>query len=482
MTFFDPNNIPPPQALKNFSPSQVKTFSLCERKWVLESLSKLRDPKPAAHLVLGTELHQHIENWLREGTPPPSKLAKAALEWLPARGSGMMGIEKSLEDPLLMTEGIPWKGFIDLLYQPHGATNVVKVFDHKTTTNMSWAKSSNDLQEDLQMMTYAKWAIDADDAIEKVELQHTYMVTSTSDKTDAAETFVTRKQIEDFWPTLDNKAKEMKGIAAALAGVPNAWEQAQPNWDSCGAFGGCAFRGVLCKRNKSGNVFEGISEINQTGMENKKMSLQDIVAAKKAAALANGAVVLSKAVEVKPKSVSPTPKPAVTVLPPDAPVQNKETTAAKMAAEVKKVEEATAAKAEVKAEAKAGKKLTIKEGVSPEVTNIKQIVEPLQNAVVSVQAIKESFILCLYCLPMTSIQSVPLEIVIANLTEAISKQHNTLWVAMDYAKKTSTLTEALSKYTFEAKCYTFNTSDALQESVITSVLVKRALHVFRGSK
>lgn len=271
MLFFDPEKIPAPQPLSNHSASQVKTYEMCERKWTLESLHRLRGP-PSSSMAVGTALHKQIEDWYLRGVEPKSPLARAGVENLPARGSGLIVIEKALDKadptgaidpdtkkikrvPSLFTGAFPWKGFIDLLYQPLGMTQRVQVWDHKSTTNLMWAKSNQELREDLQLNVYAKWCFDSDAALEVVDVFHNYLVTSTMNQTEVRASSISRAENAKHWQHIDARAKEMQVISdmAQQSQDSNFWQRAKPNFDSCGAYGGCAFR-EMCDKHHNRSI------------------------------------------------------------------------------------------------------------------------------------------------------------------------------------------------------------------------------------
>lgn len=271
MLFFDPKKIPPPEPIKAHSASQVKTFELCERLWTFQSIHKLRAPAKA-NLQLGSAIHKQIENWFLLGIEPPSPLAYAGIQNLPVRGSGLTAIEKPLDKrgppdaegkptrvPALYTGLLPWLGFIDLLYQPLGVTDSVQVWDHKTTTNLMWAIESAKLKTDVQMQTYAKYAFDSEPSLQRVDLFHNYMVTSTMNQTEVRANHVTRAENAVVWQHIEGRAKEMQiiGDMALQSGDPNFWQRAKANYDSCSAFGGCAFRD-LCDKHKPPTSSKGL--------------------------------------------------------------------------------------------------------------------------------------------------------------------------------------------------------------------------------
>lgn len=338
MLFFDPEKIPAPQPLSNHSASQVKTYEMCERKWTLESLHRLRGP-PSSSMAMGTALHKQIEDWYLRGVEPKSPLARAGVENLPARGSGLIVIEKALDKadpsgvidpetkkikrvPSLFTGAFPWKGFIDLLYQPLGMTQRVQAWDHKSTTNLMWAKSNQELREDLQLNVYAKWCFDADAALEVVDVFHNYLVTSTMNQTEVRASSISRSENAKHWEHINTRAQEMQVISdmAQESKDSNFWQRAKPNFDSCGAYGGCAFR-EMCDRHHAravdpANLYNFTNDAVNPG--EKTMAASDLLKAKIAANASSAQAAPVPKVENPP---APAPAPVVTA-PHPAPAMN----------------------------------------------------------------------------------------------------------------------------------------------------------------
>jgi CRISPR/Cas system-associated exonuclease Cas4 (RecB family) len=53
------------------SASQIKNFSLCQRKWFIEKFCpSIPTPPATSAMELGTEVHEHIEKYLRKGEYP----------------------------------------------------------------------------------------------------------------------------------------------------------------------------------------------------------------------------------------------------------------------------------------------------------------------------------------------------------------------------------------------------------------------------
>jgi hypothetical protein len=132
--------------------------------------------------------------------------------------------------------GVPFKGFVDLSII-HGR-DVPFVSDHKTTSDLVWAKSADDLVDDVQATLYA-----ADGMLlahsTACDLQWTYGRTRGA---PVSLPVVRRVTADEIAPRI---AK-----TAATAQVLRELFEEQPHWldvpydaSACDKFGGCPFRG-----------------------------------------------------------------------------------------------------------------------------------------------------------------------------------------------------------------------------------------------
>lgn len=134
------------------------------------------------------------------------------------------------------------KGFVDYL-TPDG------IQDHKSTKNMKYAKSKNDLTKDVQMMTYGKQLLEALKADgkplpEKIYFRHNvYCKDPNNLKVRKTEVFVTPEDVFSFWETLKVMAREMTVVRRAS----ESWHHVQGPENTahaCNAYGGCHYRGI----------------------------------------------------------------------------------------------------------------------------------------------------------------------------------------------------------------------------------------------
>jgi hypothetical protein len=158
-----------------FSPSQLKTFQACRRKWYFEKVLKLRTPGTEA-TALGTILHWEIEKALGEDPEQPNELS----EYPQLVTKSLKMLERALGDPFyqwlldvpkdrLIVEGYAeWEhptvtgmranGRMDLAFpDPEDPTEKHwYVVDHKTSSNIGrYAHSPDSARKDPQSLVYA---------------------------------------------------------------------------------------------------------------------------------------------------------------------------------------------------------------------------------------------------------------------------------------------------------------------------------------
>jgi hypothetical protein len=248
---------------KHVSASQFKTFSLCARKWHIERFSGLPRPEPSAAMLLGTAVHAHIESRLLTGRTEEedAKLARIVAPGLPAIRA-LSALAPLVEEEILL----PWeddrlpplKGFIDAAAFPLKANDPAIprpiVVDHKTVGNWKYAKTDEELETDLQMIPYARWALGQNPDAGEVEVAHFQYGTKGAPTFRKVSAVLSREHVEKEWENLEALLLQMR----AEAEKESAREVA-PNWNACGAFGGCPYADT-CAALKSNHPKPGALE------------------------------------------------------------------------------------------------------------------------------------------------------------------------------------------------------------------------------
>ena len=243
------------------SASQIKTFSSCRRKWHIEKFSEVERPEPSRALILGSAVHQYIENELLGNDheePVDEKvrsIAEAGREYWP---TGEMFVEMKIE----LEEPAPgFVGFIDV-YLPKRR----EIIDHKTVGNWKYALTEERLRFDPQMIIYAK-SVDLDE----VRLTHLQYSTKGRPECRRISVVVDRDHLEREFAKIAKVVEEMRPLAtSSITSI-----DVEANRDHCSAYGGCPYL-KICKNSRPFEAF------NSPNKERKKMSkLADLLAKRK---------------------------------------------------------------------------------------------------------------------------------------------------------------------------------------------------------
>lgn len=221
--------------LLHVSPSQAKEFDRCERKWVLNKVFRIPQPKRESQ-DRGQRWHGELEDYYLRGKPlvTPS-LQLLAEHHFPKPGPGLL-IEHPRDYNLgLQSAGVKVKGRMDLL----DLTNPVQaeLYDLKTTKNLAYAKTEEELAWDLQMVIYAHWVFLNYPAVERVRWHHGYAQTEYAGAKLVSTEAFTRREVKERWHYVEGLVVRMK----LLAGVKD-FTEARPNEAACGDFKGCPYR------------------------------------------------------------------------------------------------------------------------------------------------------------------------------------------------------------------------------------------------
>jgi RecB family exonuclease len=211
------------------SPSQIATYTTCPRQWYYNKVLGLPVPqKPSA--ALGEAVHSTIEAYLETGDPIDlhvvARPAQAKLDELRALDPL---VETKMERPL--RNGLTFIGRIDLL-----ALQQRLVVDHKTTSDLKYAKSEEELQHDVQMLSYA-YEVYCRNPGPEVRVAHNVLLTRGGPATRYTETTVSAPQILAGWSRIQDVTDEM--IRTARLDSPS---EVREDRSQCEKYGGCAFK------------------------------------------------------------------------------------------------------------------------------------------------------------------------------------------------------------------------------------------------
>lgn len=308
---------------KVLSPSQWDQYADCPRKWAWKYLHGLEEPEKDSQKV-GKRVHTLLEDYCGIGAPLPilevmqldrnylpGQIAQAAIPFLPP--PGWAKVEEGFR--LVYGSGA-WRGFKDLrgavlaipgtsaVWVPRERLGEEHVFpvvwDHKTTTNLKWAKTEDQLRANIQAHIYARSEMEETGA-RKVLAQWTYLQTTKI-----------KAQPTQLWIGWDENAEYLERVAEPKAREIRELYQIRPkakelpaNPEMCDRYGGCAYRPVC-------NL--GLKERMEASMA--KETIADLVARKKRErdALENGGappLVAPQAAPVVPPVANLPPLPPI---------------------------------------------------------------------------------------------------------------------------------------------------------------------------
>ena len=268
------------------SASQLKKFDLCPKMWFLEKIEKIPQGPPHYGATFGTVLHGCLERLQKGEEVYPEDWASPLRFGDDELIQDLVSMYKPLADEVKveerfevdLIEDITLVGYIDLLLDGH-------VIDHKSTSSFKWALSAEELGRDLQMLVYAKYALDQLPKPRPIKLQHNVFLRKLPAKRRTTVAHVSPGAILERWGEIQNTALEMKRVAAGSC--PEVAMGSQ-----CHAYGGCPYasmcagtisRGQLEK--KMGAFEDRLAEIAANKKNNKPPPAAVAVAERKVARL-----------------------------------------------------------------------------------------------------------------------------------------------------------------------------------------------------
>ena len=221
-----------PAIWPHVSASQIKTFSLCPRKWHYSKFAGLPRPAPSPAILLGKEIHAQLETYLLHGTPPTHRRASSSLRYLPASPVPPGDVEREIRIPT--RPGLPpVLGYIDLIIPGP----VPEIVDHKTMGSWTYAQTKETLAHDPQMVIYSKHALETG-CVSAVRVTHHQIRTKGAALARRISAILTPSEI-------DARFENIVSVVAEMAKFPAYKSPDVPcNPNGCGAFGGCEYADI----------------------------------------------------------------------------------------------------------------------------------------------------------------------------------------------------------------------------------------------
>jgi len=230
-------------SITKFDPSQ---FAGCQRRWWFAKVQRVPEPEEKQH-VEGQKVHSEIEHYIKTGENILGDVAKAGLRFIPRHPELL--VERDMSKGLT-ADGIPVIGRIDLIdpvgmyIDEHGEyqddpPDSVEVIDWKTTSNLKYAKTPQELLQTVQMSGYGMYASIAFPGTEYIRLSHVYFQTRGAHRAVKSTALFSLAEIQDRWHTIEEVVKQMRVVAKVSSA-----EDVPPNVDSCNAYRGCPFKSI----------------------------------------------------------------------------------------------------------------------------------------------------------------------------------------------------------------------------------------------
>lgn len=213
------------------SASQVQTFVDCPRKWSWRYVMEVEEP-PNAAAEQGKAVHAQLQTYLEGGeidfSVETGYIAAAGLQHLPQPGTPGLLVEEEFH--FVGPSGHSYLGYKDL--EVSGV-----VYDHKTTSDLRWQKTAEQLRTDIQATLYAVDYFRKHPDENSVELRWIYYQTKNSKKSAVT---VLRVDQNETW----TRFLAIEEIAEDMAAVSSVHPlELPPNVKHCNTYGGCPHQG-----------------------------------------------------------------------------------------------------------------------------------------------------------------------------------------------------------------------------------------------
>lgn len=248
-----------------FSASQIKSWMSCQRLFGWTYLAGIRGA-PSASQSLGSEVHARIENHLKTGEPidltdDVGAVIETGLDMIPP-----LDRNQKIEAEFVHQGRHKWLGYKDLEWGPN-------VWDWKTTKNIKYALTEEQLAYDPQAVLYA-----VSNGNPSVFLNWCYFPTDKKTaKGKKVHLKVTYEHAQKCFEELERIADSAFEVAKGAKGLDGEalrdYVLSLPyNVHQCEAYGGCPHRG-LCNLSPDERFRASMTQAN--GKVNHHMSLFD---------------------------------------------------------------------------------------------------------------------------------------------------------------------------------------------------------------
>ena len=333
------------------SPSQVKTWRDCQRKWGLRRINYIDEPTTTKQ-EWGTECHTLMEAWGEKGTPlpdtPQGNTCQQLIQedWAPLPAMPGLLIEQEFLVPIpSLGEGVALYGFADFIIPPSTGKHLVSG-DYKFTSDLRYALSEEELAKDPQALIYgaygmgrfekrttiARWLY-ASASNPKPKVGHGGHMVQPPRKPNGKR----RVQVifgadsKEFLQGWEQLMDDLSDIVRAKREWKDALEDAEGSPTGCDKFGGCHYRKIgVCKLDGSQVLAHHVNSIlsqcddsdTNTNQGDGPMNLMDKINSMKSSTPAPAAQTAPAAAPEPEPNIAPPPAPAGDTPPLLAKLQN----------------------------------------------------------------------------------------------------------------------------------------------------------------
>lgn len=223
----------------------------CLRRLWYYAVGEKPEPGSASQGV-GLKVHDEIERHITTGEATLGPIALTAKAQIPKPGPDLL-VEHALERGLITCGGVPVVGHIDLVsfrgvnvgasdirdvYDPPGT---IEIRDWKTSSNFAYAKTGDELRENVQMLTYGRYGLQRWNPT-FVRLTHVYIHTKKRlPALNRSTGPMSPDEILGAWESVEAVGRKIRHVVRAIRA-----EDVDANTRACGAYRGCPHRSY-CK-------------------------------------------------------------------------------------------------------------------------------------------------------------------------------------------------------------------------------------------
>lgn len=240
--------------IRRLSVSQVSIFDPnqyagCNRRWWFRYVAGIKEPETAAQQK-GTDIHAGIKHYLKTGEDVLPMIVRVGKHIIPEPGPDLLvEHEFTIENRLLVADGVPFVGAIDLAHRRGTYLNdqgilrddpprTAEVEDWKSSADVAqYAKRGDQLIDTVQMVGYGVVISELWPEIEMVRLSHGYFQTRGKRYSEKRTALFPLETVKDKWQDVHSTVRAMKDVAREKDGMKVA-----PSWEACNAYRGCPHR------------------------------------------------------------------------------------------------------------------------------------------------------------------------------------------------------------------------------------------------